>query len=330
MRWLHAHWELKLIAMALAITLYLFIGGVTHLERAFQIEVRRSDLVIPPDVDRYVISAITPESFQIRLGGPRALLDTVRSETLRPRLELDAGQLASGSQSFPVTARLFGLPPELHIVGHEQHAIEVRVSEIIREDITLSITDVIFNEMDLPDGLVVDSVALTGVSRVPLVGTRDAIERIRTRQRPVLEPLSLAGLVSPDLISPVEKQLPLRLALGEGVRMDGEYDLGVTLRIAPRQVSRQLHAEVMVLAPADYLERFQVTVSPARRAFTVTGPKNRIDAENLAERIALFVDLSSRPSLDEGAPYEVRYTAPAWATIQVGAVQVTITSRGDE
>ncbi|MFW5751294.1 MAG: hypothetical protein ACOCZK_06555 [Planctomycetota bacterium] len=325
MKWLREHWEIKLIALVLSVTLYFFIGGVTTLEQAFPVAAQRGDVRgLPRD---FVITDITPEEFIVRLRGPRSLIEDIEVEALRPNLVFERDELARGQQVFPVTGRLLGLPPELQVVEHEQDVIRVHVSRLVTSDLVVKSSDVRLDTSGLPRGVTVKQHFFPGEVRVRLRGVAAQIEALQQREQPLLEPVDLADLVEADLAREVAKTLELHLAVGPGVEIVGNPDLEIQVTFAPVVASRNASQEVVVLAPEDYLAKFAVTVMPQPRAYRISGPRNLLEAIDLDEEVTLYVDLRSRPAVGEGQDYPVRHLAPSWADIDVGTVQVAIAPR---
>ena len=321
LRWFRDHWEIKLIAFIMAVTVYVFTGSLIRVDTMVTVRIENQHVHgLPED---YRVRAISPRDLTVEISGPRNLVAEIDEEAIAARLQFSRGNLDAGRQHFDVTARLLQLPPELrlHYVGSER--VEVLVDRVVRRSLNLSVEPEDF-VLGTP-GLVVRRVQVDH-THVSLEGPKQVIDELRERGslRIVQEVLTD---VPADLTEPREFTVPVNVAIDEELQVLNEGAITATVTVEPVPDERHLTLPVAVLAPMGFMEGYSVELHQQEVALTVTGPRNRLDNLKSERDIRAYVDLSGGLTLDIPKTHPVRVVAPAWATVSSAQVKLTVRAR---
>ena len=319
MRWLLAHWDLKLVALVLAVALWMYTTGQVHVERVFVVTVSDQSVANLPARSR--ITAITPREFRVRLSLPTSRADDMPADRLTPRLELDPQAAARRGQSFPITARILGLGDDVRVLAVEPdnvREIDVALDQEAEADLPAEPPLI----TGLPAGLEASlSLDLTLV-RVRAPG--EALERMRqARARVRFEAIDLQG-VDPLLAKPRQERVAPSPAAADFSVLQQAHAL-ITVR--PRSGAvRQVTVPVEVLGGRDLLRSLAVDIDRPRVSLALRGPENLLAALKPESDLCVYVRL--RDDLAPGMRHELplAVVAPAWLAVDPGSVGVTLTA----
>ena len=129
MKWLTDRWQVKTLALVLAVVLYFFTGTQITVERSFTVQVEEQDLQgLPAD---YLVSRLAPREFDITIAGPMAVVSDLSELSIRPLLPISGPGLADGRQEFDLTERLLRLDPQLTLRASNVDRLEAEFSRVI-------------------------------------------------------------------------------------------------------------------------------------------------------------------------------------------------------
>lgn len=318
MRWLLAHWDLKLVALVLAVALWMYTTGQVHVERVFTVTVSDRAVVNLPERSR--ITGISPREFRVRVSMPASRADDLVADRLTPRLELDPQAAARRGQSFPIAPRILGLGDDVRVLAVEPdnvREIAVGLDQEAEADLPAELPLI----TGLPAGLEASlSIDLTLVRvRAP----SEALERMRqARTRVRFEAIDLQG-VDPLLAKPRQERVALTPATADFSVLHTAHAL-ITVR--PRTGgTRQVTMPVEVLGGRDLLRSLAVDIDRPRIPLSLRGPENLLAALRPEVDLCLYVRL--RDDLAPGLRHELPLgvAAPAWLSVDAGSVGVTLT-----
>jgi hypothetical protein len=154
MKWLFRRWQLKLLAVVMAVALYLFTGSQITIERTVTIQISERGLSGLPAT--YLVSRLGPQEIDITVSGPRSEVESFNPAAIEPELIIDTDGLTAGFQEFDLTERLLRLNPALSLRSSS--------SDMIRADFSRLVEDVLPIQGSpapsaLPDGLRAESSA---------------------------------------------------------------------------------------------------------------------------------------------------------------------------
>lgn len=317
MSWLTAHWDLKLVALVLAVALWTYTTGQVHVERTATVTV--TDQAVSSLPERSRITAISPREFKVRLSVPASRAGELTLEELAPHLPLSPQATVERGQVFPITARSLGLPDDVRIIGIEP--------DNVRE---ITVTLDLEGEADLP----VEPPAVTGLPpgleaalqldltlvRVRAPGAE--LERMRAAKARVrFEPVDLQG-VDPMLARPRQERVALTPA-AEGFTVLRPVHAAITVRPRPGQ-PRQVTVPVEVLGSRDLLRSVAVEIDQPRTTLVLRGPENQLAALKPDQDLTAYVRL--RDDLAPGQAHElpVGVLAPPWLAVEPATARVTL------
>lgn len=289
------HWELKLVALVIAVALWLYTNGQVRVERTLNVVVNQSAVQsLPGD---YRVNAISPQSFSVKVSVPMNQAGSLRNPIV-PTLVISGDAVLRGEQSFPITSNLLGLDDDLRIERIEPENLrEVRVAfALITEDYLPVEVPLI---KGLPDGI--QATLAIEPTRVRVRGTREQLDQLKVRgQRLVFEPIVLDG-VDPTL----------QVARKEVVALSPrDQDLEVidrvtaTVTLSPQQgATKEVAVPVQLLAPKDFTTRFTVEMSQPQVVLTLHGPASLLSGLQPESEVTAYVAL--RPTIELGVPVEV-------------------------
>jgi YbbR domain-containing protein len=315
MRWILSNWQIKLVALSLAVALWFYTSGQARIERTLNVVITPAAVRNLPEGAR--ISGIEPHVFSVEIDGPMTVVQGLRPDAIAPRLEIVGGAIDQGRQDFPITNEVLGLPAEIRIqrVNPARDAITVTLGKVVETDMLVDPPRVV----DVPGGLE-PSLSLEE-GRVVVTGPQDVISEM-LRQHPRLRflPVSLASANAS-----IERAEPLRLRLvpdaPPSVEVPPVY-ARVTLKPVDGQ-RQQVGLAVHLLATPDFLAKHRVELSQPQVVVTVRGPRNLLAALT-PESLAAYVNLRRPLELNQPQEVPVEVLGPAWLTADPVAVRVTV------
>ncbi len=318
-RLLTAHWELKLVALVIAIALWLYTNGQVRHERT--IIVRLPDSAVQSLPEGYRITDILPQAreFSIKLSLPESMLHSLNADAMVPRLVISADALSSGQQSFAVTNRILGLDDDIRIVRVEPESVqEIRVLFAAVTADYLAVEQP--RLLGVPEG--VEATVVLDQTRVRVRSTRQEIDRLlQANQRLVPEPVVLSDL-DPQLQQVRTERLRLTIVNPKLTVLD---QVTATIMLKPVVTVRQaLSLPVHVLAASEVFARYQIAISPPVATITVRGAENVLHALHPDTDLTAYINLNHLPQ--PGVPLElpVLVVGPGQLSYEAGQVRVTI------
>lgn len=314
------HWELKVVALVIAIALWIYTNGQVRIERTLIVHLPDSAVQSLPETHR--VTEIQPQAreFTIKISIPESLLHSLKSEAVVPKLVIGADALQTGAQSFPITNRILGLDDDIRIERVEPASVkEIRVlfAAVVEDYLPIEIPRLI----GVPEGL--ESTVALEHTRVRVRGTREQIDRFRQANLKLIpEPIALDD-IDPLLQQPRQEQVKLAV---RNARLEVLDPVTATIVLKPVSGSRQVVSlPVQVLASRDFCTRFQVELSQPQVAITVHGPENLLRALRPETDLTAYVNLRRglEPNVAQEVP--VGLLAPSWLSWDPATVRVTAT-----
>lgn len=314
MKLLTVNWQLKLVALFLALALWFYTSGQARVSRSFTVKI--PDQAVQGLGDEYRITGVTPREFTVEIDGPAAVLGALRGDVLTPRLEVRGKALEDGRQNFPITNEVLGLEADLRIEAINPASVEeisVRFSKVVSAELFVEPP----MPIDVPEGL--EPAISLEQATVSVSGPESTISELVGRKRLSFSPISLAGAAS-DLTKPEVRRIRLKPIVGSGVEVSEVYAL-VTIKPIDG-VKRQLSLPIQLLAAPEFLARQRVELSQQQVVMTVRGPRNLLDALK-PEQLTAYVDLRRPLELNQTREIAVELVAPPWLTAEPTTVRVT-------
>ncbi|TVR13561.1 MAG: hypothetical protein EA401_06565 [Planctomycetota bacterium] len=322
MNWLMRRWQLKLLAVAMAVGLYLFTATQITVERT--LTVRVSEQHIEGLDGSFLVSHLSPREIDITIAGPHAIIEEVNPQAIEPVLRISSEGLIAGSQEFDITERLLLLNPNLTLRSSSVPRIRAEFSRVIEDVLNLEGRPAISG---LPEGLRAD-VSLAR-SQVLVRGPANVIADLRARGRLAVRPIELTDIPT-DITEPMEIRVPLVMQTDEPSIRTIEQPEAV-IRISPAPETRVVGpVPVNLLVAPDSLSRYEVVIEPGVIALTVSGPVNRMREVDVASLIRAFVDVVDIERSSSGEDRVVRVVAPSWLTVAPSQVRVSVRPRHDQ
>lgn len=322
MNWLLRRWQLKLLAIAMAVGVYLFTATQITVERT--LSVRIAEQHIEGLDGSYIVSHLSPREIDITIAGPHAMIEEVNPQAIEPVLRISTEGLIAGVQEFDITERLLQLNPNLTLRSASVPRIRAEFSRVVEEVLNLEGRPAITG---LPDGLRAD-VSLAR-SQVLVRGPANVIAALRVRGRLALRPIELTDIPT-DITEPMELRVPLVMQTDEPSIRTIEQPEAV-VRISPAPETRVVGpVAVNLLVAPDFLSRYEVLIEPGVIALTVSGPVNRMRETDVASLIRAFVDVVDVKRSSAGEDRVVRVVAPSWLTVAPSQVRVSVRPRHGE
>ncbi len=319
MRPLLAHWQVKLVALFLAVALWFYTSGQARVEKTVVVKVPDAAVQgLPAD---YRIDTITPREFEIEVDGPMNVLGRLEKRALTPRLEISATALAAGKQTFPITNQVLGIDGDARIQrttpeGVAREGITVTFGKIAIRDLWVEPPQLI----DVPAGIEPALALEEGRARVE--GPLSALDEIERRGGKVrFEPVSLAR-IGTQIDKAETRRIELSPTLPPSLRLAKQAFAQLMLKPidAPRQlVSLPLH----VLAPPDFNRRYQVELGQQQVVMAVRGPRDLMAGLG-SDSLTAYVNLRRSFDLNKTEEVPVGLLAPPWVTWEPTSVRVTV------
>jgi hypothetical protein len=317
---LTAHWELKMVALVLAVALWIYTGAQVRSERTVDVKIR------PVDVsglnENYRVTDIAPASFRVTLSVPSGLSGQV-NDVINPTLEISSQAYSKRAQGFPLTSALLGLSSDIRILRTEPDSLrEVTVAwdYVVPDDIPAAVPAI----SGLPSGL--EAEVILDHNFVHVRAPSEAFDRLR-KNGGMLRYLPL-DLSSCDARATGEQTRTVELIAqpDQPFQIMQKQDARVVVR--PVSGARlAVSVPVQVLAPAATLGRLQAEISERTVTLSVHGPENLLkQLKPEGGSLTAYVDLRglSGPVADQELP--VLVIGPSWLTADPVTVRVTVTA----
>ncbi len=310
------HWELKLVALVIAVALWLYTNGQVRVERTLNVLVNNSAVQsLPAD---YRVNVIEPQSFTVKVSVPMNQAGSLRNPII-PNLQISGDAVLRGEQRFPITSNLLGLDVDLRIERIEPETVrEVRVAfALITEDYLPVEAPTISG---LPDGI--QATLAIEPTRVRVRGTREQLDSIKARgQRLVFDPIKLDG-VEPTLQTTRKEVVALT---HKDTQLEVMDRVTATVTLSPQQgATKEVGVPVQILAPKDFTARFSIELSQPQVVLALHGPASLLAGLQPEGELTAYVAL--RPTIELGVPVEVPVgvMGPTWATYDPVTIRVTV------
>ena len=312
-----AHWELKLVALVVAVALWLYTNGQVRIERSINVSVTSASVQsLPKD---YRVTEIRPDKFTVNLSVPVSQVGGLRS-ALVPHLVISGDAVLRGEQTFPITGSMLGLDDDIRINHIEPDTVrEVRVVfALITEDyLPVQIPPIV----GLPDGI--EATLAIEPTRVRVRGTRVQLDLFKTRnQRVSYDAISING-IDPAMQTSRKEIVLLTL---KDQQLDVADPVTATVTLSPiRSATKEMSVAVQILAPKDFTNRFAIALSQPQVVLGLHGPANLLNGLRPETELTAYVAI--RPTIELGVPVEVPVgvMGPTWATYDPVTIRVTVT-----
>jgi len=315
MKFLTVNWQLKVVALFLAMALWFYTSGQARVSRTFT--VRIPDTAVQGLGKEYRISSISPREFTVEVDGPDSALRDMRGTILTPRLEFSARALADSRQNFPITNAVLGLDPEMRIESINPASVE-DISVQIGREVTAELFVVAPTPVDVPEG--VEPTISLEQGKVTVSGPESAIAELASQKHLAFAPLSLAG-AAVDIAKPETVRLRLEPIVPDSIKVSDVFAL-VTLKPIDGE-KRQVSLPVLFLVDPEFLAKHRVGLSQQQVVVRMRGPKNLLD--NLSpDQVTAYVNLRRPLELNQARELPVEFVAPIWLTVEPTTVRVTL------
>jgi hypothetical protein len=321
MRLITEHWELKLVALAIAVALWLYTSGQVRAERTITVQVRASAVAALPD--RYRVSAVEPQAFSVQVSIPESQVAALRAQVV-PRFEIAAESLAAGEQIFPITAAALGLEGDVRIVRvvpETVRDIRVRFDAIAEDYLALEVPRL----AGIPEGI--EAAVVLDRTRVRVRGTREQLDALKGRgARIAFAPLRLDD-VDPGLAQ--ERQDVLKLVAREAP-CEVVDPITATVTLRPSAGSRLVVSlPIQVLMPPGAEANLRVVLAQPQVSLAVRGPENLLKALRPESELTAYVDLHEGFAAGAAREVPVRILGPGWLVSDPLSVRVAIVPAGE-
>jgi hypothetical protein len=316
MRWLWAHWELKLVSLAVAVALWTYTSGQVRVERSVLVEILPGQITeLPADLR---VTDVAPGQFVAVLSVPTGKVDLLRDEVLHPLLSLPRDRRSAGRVEFPLTGRSLGLDGDIRILRTEPadlRGIAVDLTQIAEATLPVEVPLVV----GLPAGLVAEVVMER--TRIDVRGPRDKIEAATAEGRPLrFVPVRIEGL-STDLVAPREERIILHTLPGQP---EPVQPVGARITVRPaRTLEVTVRVPLGVLLPVAELGRWTATEDAQGIDLRISGPEGVVRAVAIAD-ITAWVDLRSVPLVAGDGRHPVHAQLPAGLSAAATSVHLTL------
>jgi YbbR domain-containing protein len=316
MRLLTEHWELKLVALVIAIALWLYTSGQVRMEKSLTVTVPDDAVQALPK--GFQVTAIQPREFTVKVNVPVSLLHNLKAAAVVPALELRADALGDGTQTFPITSRILGLDDSIRIERIEPETVKgitVTFGAVVDDYLPIEVPPLV----QVPNGLV-PTVALDR-TRVRVQGAKEELDAAKARNAKVaFAPIFLGDI---DPLLPQAREEKLKLIPAEN-RLTVKEEVTATITLKPVTGARQVVSlPVLVLAGRDFSSRYQLELSQPQVALTVRGPENLLKALRPEVDLVAYVNLKRVPEPNVALEVPVNLLAPAWLTYDPATVRIT-------
>ncbi len=314
-----AHWELKAVALVLAVALYIYTSGQVRAEKTLTVTITENAIRgLPAD---YQVVGIAPREFKVQLSVPTSRLIDLETETIIPRLDLRPEQLATEEASWPLTSALLRLPNDIRIIATEPpdiREISLRLDRITEGSLPVELPHL----SGLAAGL--EAVVKLDQTMVRIAAGGDVLEVLhRDHERIRFQDVDLRA-VDPELGGERQERLvltPLAAPQETPYKVLGQVQAVITIRPL-LSMTKELSAPVALLASRDLLRSVRIDLTPPRVALTVRGPENLLKSLK-PESLTAFVRLADDIAPEASTELPVEVLAPPWLVVEPARVRVT-------
>lgn len=317
------NWEYKLIALLLAISLYFYTSDLITINRRLVIPVLSEEQHILSTPDDYVVTAIEPMTeIDVYITGPRKIVQNLE-EQIELGLTIDKSAIRDGMQVFAINNSFLDLDPKIKIEElRPTKNIIVKVSRQIYRTVPIN-TELTF--IGLPETLLVPEIKLDKTD-LEVFGPEELVSELESL---AVEPvdLSTALAASPEIRIALEKVVPIKLKLPQGVRTTDSTTVYAEFILRPKMASREMNLPVSVLAEPEFATQYRVEFASPVITVTVNGPASYLD-ELKEDQLTAFVNISADQFSDASSkrlPVYVRN--PSWVSVSPSQVMVTLKKR---
>lgn len=284
-----ANWGLKILSLAFAVLLWMFVVGENRSEVSLSLPLELTR--VPPEM---VIVSRVPEAIRVRLNGPRTLLAGINPNQLVVRLDLDGIQ--AGISGFEILPSRLNLPRGVEVTYISPSVITLEADVKARKVVPVR---------PRVRGIPADGFEVLGVRADPLEVEVEGAERaVRQLQEVPTEFVDVAGLDG-GVARPVELAFP-----------------DPSLRAVTR---RTIRVEVAIAEMRGEREFVQVPVAVSVAGMRAVPPAVDVRVEGALRAIAGLsardLTVAVEPFGEEPPPGVVRVVASGPAGIRVLAVE---------
>lgn len=316
MSWLTRHWELKFVALVIALGLWQYTNGQVRVDYVITVTVTDNAVFSLPNT--YQVSSIEPREFTLHVSAPVSRESSFRTDGLIPRLVISTDALEKGTQTFQVNNRNLGLHDDIRIAFDPEtpHTITVNYYQIAIESLPVEVPRLEKIPAGLNASLHIDR------TQVKVSGARSRLNELReSGYRIKFRPVSLEG-VDPQLTSPHIETLVL---IDQDPLVRVTENVLATINLTPKDGSpRVVTLPVALLAQPSVWAAGAVDVNPARVVLTLHGPANLLAGLTPETDLAAYISLARLPEAGTAMMLPVEIKAPAWLTADPVSVTVTL------
>jgi hypothetical protein len=310
------HWELKLVALVIAVALWLYTNGQVRIERSVTVTVAAASVQSLPE--GYRVTSVTPPSFTLTISVPASQVASLRN-TLVPHLQISGDAVPRGEQSFAITSRMLGLEDDLRITRIEPdgiHEIRVTFAQITEDYLAVEVPAII----GLPPGI--EATLAIEPTRVRVKGTRSQLDDFKARNQRVAFDAINFNSVDPGMRSARKEVVNLT---PKDPQLEVIDRVTATVTLSPQQgATKEVGVPVQILAPKDFTARFAIELSQPQVVIGLGGPANLLSELRPETELTAYVAL--RSTIELGVPVEVPVgvLGPVWATYKPVTIRVTV------
>jgi YbbR domain-containing protein len=212
-RWLLHNAGLKVVALVLAVLLWMVVVGEQKVEVLMDVPITFS---VPPNL--FLVNT-PPDTLQVRLRGPKGLVSSLRSREIRPASL--PGPLVEGENLVAVREDLIEVPRGIQVVDVAPRRIRVVLEPSMEREVEVAPRI----EGAVPDGVSLRRLTATP-ARVRIVGPASELRRImRVQTLPVSVSGQRASFVAHTQLEPI----------GHGIRVEGGEAVTVEVEIGAKR-----------------------------------------------------------------------------------------------
>ena len=257
----HRNRKLKLFSLAFAFGLWIFVNyGERDTEKTLLVPVEFRNLPA-----QLVITGPRVDYIDLRLRGPRSLLEGIKSK----RIRLDLNDVRPGMSSFRINADTLNLPRGVRIVRISPAQVNLDIARVIKRAVPVRL-DVVGT---LPHGYTLTTTELLP-DKVEVSGPSLLVEKIRTIQTDSFDLTNLTQSVTPTInlrgpedesVSYNVEKILVKIGVQEVVTTREFRHVKIDIRNTTKSATlTPAHVQVKVRGPQRVLEGSQV---PAIGAF---------------------------------------------------------------
>ncbi len=315
-----AHWELKAVALLLAIALYIYTSGQVRVDKTITVSI--TDAAVRGLPGDYQVVNISPREFKVLLSVPTSRLADLEAESFTPRLEVRPEQLTLKNATWPLTSHLLRLSNDIRIQATEPaglREISVTLDRITEESLPIELPHLV----GLPKGL--DATIKSDQTLVRVAAGGAVLELLRRdRERVRFQDIDLHAIEAGLVAERQERLLliPVSAPTETPYRVLG--DISATISIRPLLgMTKEMSASLQVLGSKDLLRSIDITLTPPRVSLTVRGPENLLQLLK-PDDLTAFVRLADDITPEITHELAVEILAPPWLAVDPARVKISV------